>query len=84
MTGISVNGAATVSDKSPLDAVFDIQVGMTYVPKYLAKALFSQGPRLLVLALKVECVQGGALISAIAVLSCALFYDMGSLDYDKS
>lgn len=42
MTGISVNETAMVSDKFPLDAVFDIEVGMTYVPEYLAKALFAQ------------------------------------------
>ncbi|KAJ5190623.1 uncharacterized protein N7498_009608 [Penicillium cinerascens] len=42
MTGISVNETAMVSDKFPLDAVFDIEVDMTYVPDYLAKALFAQ------------------------------------------
>ncbi|KAJ5280622.1 hypothetical protein N7478_005994 [Penicillium angulare] len=42
MDGISINETSAASKEFPLDAVFDIDFGMTYVPKSVAEALNSQ------------------------------------------
>jgi hypothetical protein len=42
MDGISINGSSEASDEFPLDAVFDVELSNTYVPKSVAQALNAQ------------------------------------------
>ncbi|KAJ5785518.1 uncharacterized protein N7503_010730 [Penicillium pulvis] len=42
MTGISINETSAASKEFPLDAVFDVAAGMTYVPNSVAQALNAQ------------------------------------------